>query len=471
MGNAGKWGQIGEDVMDSVFRAVETGNFEGLSKNVGNAIGEASRFIGDGMDQFGRGMSSGGGMGGMRGPGGPGMRGPGMNAMGGPGPRHRHQDSMTPFLLGALLSSVIGNLFGAGGGQAGRTYETPSQSEQRGSWSQTRTDTQTGTGTVTWSNPGSTAVRRYRRSLPGQVAGPLCLGLGIAGACIFGMAAFGGLLAALAGFSLIAVLILLVITVAFVMLAVCGGRITARNSRFRKYVRVIGSQSYCQVERLAAAIGKHVDYVQRDLTDMLRRGYFPEGHLDEGATTLMLDQETYSQYQATVREQARREAKEAKEKASQQYSDEVKQILEEGEDYIRHIHECNDAIPGEVMSEKLAKLESIMIRIFDQVKKQPESADDLRKFMTYYLPTTTKLVDAYRDLDGQPEYGTNVANTKKEIEDTLDTINEAFENLFDSLFENTAWDISSDISTMKVMLQQEGLTGNKDFKANKQQEE
>jgi 5-bromo-4-chloroindolyl phosphate hydrolysis protein len=123
------------------------------------------------------------------------------------------------------------------------------------------------------------------------------------------------------------------------------------------------------------------------------------------------------------------------------------------------------------MSEKLAKLESIMTRIFAQVKKQPESADDLRKFMTYYLPTTTKLVDAYRDLDGQPEYGTNVANTKKEIEDTLDTINEAFENLFDSLFEDTAWDISSDISTMKVMLQQEGLTGNRDFKANKQQED
>ena len=104
-----------------------------------------------------------------------------------------------------------------------------------------------------------------------------------------------------------------------------------------------------------------------------------------------------------------------------------------------------------------------MRQIFAQVKKQPESAGDLHKFMTYYLPTTTKLIDAYRDLDEQPAYGTNVANTKKEIEATLDMINEAFVNLFDSLFEETAWDISADISTMKVMLQQEGLTGNKDF--------
>ena len=88
----------------------------------------------------------------------------------------------------------------------------------------------------------------------------------------------------------------------------------------------------------------------------------------------------------------------------------------------------------------------------------------MHKFLTYYLPTTTKLIDAYRDLDAQPEYGTNVVNTKKEIETTLDTINEAFVNLFDSLFEETAWDISADISTMKVMLQQEGLTGNQDFR-------
>ena len=52
--------------------------------------------------------------------------------------------------------------------------------------------------------------------------------------------------------------------------------------------------------------------------------------------------------------------------------------------------------------------------------------------------------------------------TKKEIEDTLDTINQAFENLLNSFFEERALDISSDISVLHTMLAQEGLTG-KDF--------
>ena len=49
-------------------------------------------------------------------------------------------------------------------------------------------------------------------------------------------------------------------------------------------------------------------------------------------------------------------------------------------------------------------------------------------------------------------------NSKKEIEDTLDTLNIAFEKLLDDLFQETAWDVSSDISVLKTMLAQEGLT-------------
>ena len=54
--------------------------------------------------------------------------------------------------------------------------------------------------------------------------------------------------------------------------------------------------------------------------------------------------------------------------------------------------------------------------------------------------------------------GPNIQKSKKEIEDTLDTINQAFEKLLDSFFKDTAWDISSDISVLQTMLAQEGLT-------------
>lgn len=55
--------------------------------------------------------------------------------------------------------------------------------------------------------------------------------------------------------------------------------------------------------------------------------------------------------------------------------------------------------------------------------------------MDYYLPTTVKLLKAYEELDKQPVEGENIKTAKQEIENTLDTINEAFENLLDSFLE------------------------------------
>ena len=71
---------------------------------------------------------------------------------------------------------------------------------------------------------------------------------------------------------------------------------------------------------------------------------------------------------------------------------------------------------------------------------------------------TVKLLNAYAEKEAQPEQGENIRTSKKEIENTLDTLNLAFEKLLDSIFEDTAMDVSSDISVLNTLLAQEGLT-------------
>ena len=138
-------------------------------------------------------------------------------------------------------------------------------------------------------------------------------------------------------------------------------------------------------------------------------------------------------------------------------------MMEAGQAYIQKLRACNDAIPGELVSEKISRMEELTKRIFDRVEQDPDSVDDIEKLMEYYLPTAVKLLEAYEELDHQPVQGENILNSKKEIEDTLDTLNIAFEKLLDDLFQETAWDVSSDITVLKMMLAQEGLTED-DFK-------
>jgi 5-bromo-4-chloroindolyl phosphate hydrolysis protein len=123
------------------------------------------------------------------------------------------------------------------------------------------------------------------------------------------------------------------------------------------------------------------------------------------------------------------------------------------------------------ISEKISRLELIVSRIFEQVAKDPSLAPELHQFMSYYLPTTQKLLDVYAELDVQPVQGQNISETKSEIEGTLDTINRAFENLLDSCYKDTAWDVSTDISVLNTMLEKEGLTGDELDKVRSERDE
>lgn len=137
-------------------------------------------------------------------------------------------------------------------------------------------------------------------------------------------------------------------------------------------------------------------------------------------------------------------------------------MVRDGQRYIAQIREANDAIPGEVISGKLDRLEQIISKIFESVKRHPEQADGMKKFMEYYLPTTGKLVNAYREFDGLPSKGENVTAAMNEIEKTLDTIIMAFEKLLDDLFQDAAFDVSADISVLETMFAREGYK-EKDF--------
>ena len=74
-------------------------------------------------------------------------------------------------------------------------------------------------------------------------------------------------------------------------------------------------------------------------------------------------------------------------------------MMEAGRAYIEKIERSNDAIPGEEISNKISHMQTIVERIFERVKEHPDCADELRRFMDYYLPTTVKLLDAYEELD------------------------------------------------------------------------
>lgn len=254
-----------------------------------------------------------------------------------------------------------------------------------------------------------------------------------------------------------------VAVISFAVMTYVGVDMVRTVGRFRQYVSVLRDREFCDIKEIASATGRDVRKVLKDVKKMITKGWFCQGHLDEKESCLMVSEHAWNQYTALMEDMKQRKAEEqaAQKKMQEEYdrlSPEVQKIVQAGDEYVRRIKAANDAIPGEVISAKISRMELLVDRIFDRVEQNPDSVNDMRRMMDYYLPTTMKLLEAYEELDAQPVQGENIISSKKEIEDTIDTLNIAFEKLLDSLFQDTAWDVSSDISVLHTMLAQEGLT-------------
>ncbi len=249
-----------------------------------------------------------------------------------------------------------------------------------------------------------------------------------------------------------------------------GNRIRKRLNRYREYVKYLHGRTFCEVKELATAVDKDKGFVVKDLRKMMELKMFPQGRLSKKKDYLFLNAESYEQYmqaQSALEQRNRLELEEQKRlkeeeqqkqrKEEDPYIKEMREAVTDGESYLKQIREANEAILGEEISNKLYKLEDIIGRIFMELEKNPDKIGEMRKFMDYYLPTTIKLINAYREFDRYTVETDNIRNSKQEIESTIDTIIKAFYKLFDSLFDDKAMDIATDISVLNTILTQEGL--------------
>ena len=133
--------------------------------------------------------------------------------------------------------------------------------------------------------------------------------------------------------------------------------------------------------------------------------------------------------------------------------------IAEGDAAIKAMRALNDRIQDETISGQIDRLEEVSGKIFNHVKAHPEKLPQIRKFMSYYLPTTLKLLRSYDELSRQGVSGQNITGTMEKVEGMMATIVLAFEKQLDSLFGDQAMDISTDITVLDNMMAREGLTG------------
>ncbi|WP_369281854.1 5-bromo-4-chloroindolyl phosphate hydrolysis family protein [Oscillibacter sp. GMB15532] len=123
------------------------------------------------------------------------------------------------------------------------------------------------------------------------------------------------------------------------------------------------------------------------------------------------------------------------------------------------IHKLNENILNEDISEKISRIELITTHIFEIIEREPEKSSKVNMFVSYYLPTTLKLLDKYSQYE---EYGTsqNVSDLRKEIETIIEKLVLGFEKQLDALAIDDVIDVTSDIDVLESVMIRDGLLNN-----------
>lgn len=145
------------------------------------------------------------------------------------------------------------------------------------------------------------------------------------------------------------------------------------------------------------------------------------------------------------------------------YGPEIDPIIEEGNRALSEMGRLYMSIKDPEIRQKINEIMRITDKITQDAIADPSDIPQIKKFQSYYIPTTIKLLNAYDRMSAQGIQGENLDKTMKSITEMLDTAIEAYKNLLDSLFANQALDIETDIDVMNKMLAREGLAGGKDF--------
>ena len=272
---------------------------------------------------------------------------------------------------------------------------------------------------------------------------------------------------------------------------------TRRQLRdFRHYAAIIGDRGSVSIRELAQRLGKPPDEVMSDIQSMIDQDMIDaRAYIDHSSMMLYLNDDVIetdfveanfvdpvvnffknmtgqnaansnpveTEFVAPKPERAKPEPPKAEPPRTEpkRARPEARNISMDSETFeakLREIRQLNDDISNDVVSERIDRIGALTASIFRVVREKPERADEVRKFMNYYLPTTLKLLKSYSLMEKQSYQGENIQASRKKIEDVLETLVHAFEQQQDKLFQSDALDVETDISVLETMMASDGLT-------------
>ena len=280
----------------------------------------------------------------------------------------------------------------------------------------------------------------------------------IAGALIMAVAVFWGIPAAIQSGTIYAISTAIGALLGGGCVLTSGILMRRAMQRYTAYLAIIGPNEAMEIETIAKKVGVKRKQAEQDLQKMIEKGYFGDtAYINKELGYIFMSSRADEEL-ARAREAAMQKTREASKKEA------VKQNAEAYDQILAKIRDVNDRIPDEAMTEKINQIESITREIFRAVEQEPEKRGKIDRFMSYFLPTTLKLLESYANLERTNIAGKNISQSKKSIEIAMDTVVDGFKHQLDELYKSDAVSIETEVDVLTKMINRETVTAKQEFR-------
>ncbi|EEB36870.1 hypothetical protein ANHYDRO_00264 [Anaerococcus hydrogenalis DSM 7454] len=229
---------------------------------------------------------------------------------------------------------------------------------------------------------------------------------------------------------------------------------------YTRFLKELGHNTVIPIRDLASAVQKSEEDTIKELMYMMNKGYFKQARIVENDSLFLLDIPTFKLYKDQKSQMPNLSYEEKKQIENDAHKnvniEKAENIIQIASKEINSINLDISRIKSRSFLEKVIEIKKNIENIVNIIKRYPDKAYALDKFMDYYLPTTVKLIDAYAEYEIIESKDPKIKNSLFEIESSIETINQAFGKIQLELMEDRTMDIKTDIDTMKILLNQEG---------------
>ncbi len=237
------------------------------------------------------------------------------------------------------------------------------------------------------------------------------------------------------------------------------------SNNYVRFLRELGDNTVISIRDLASGVAQSEEQTRKDILYMMKKNYFKQARIVENGKIFILDIPTFKLYKEKLdklpsyRENLTSDTSPMDESLSPEdiNRQKVNEIIKESILSLDQISETKNDIKDDTFKEDVDLLLKNSEDILKIIEKYPDKATYIGKFSTYYLPTSLKLVESYKDFELVNSDDSRILKSMAEIDESIRTISEAFNKMKIDLLDDRAMDVKTEIDTINLLLKQEGL--------------